>query len=100
MASPEPPTAILSENSALCIGVLHATRELSRRPAIVGFDDFELADLLGVSVVACDPSEVGRVAAELLFSRLAGDTRALQRIEIATRLLARGSGEILVTDAS
>ena len=42
--------------------------------AMVGFDDFELADLLRVTVVAQDPAELGRQAAELLFQRMDGDS--------------------------
>jgi LacI family transcriptional regulator len=95
MADIDPPSAILSENSSLSVGAVRAIRESSSRAALVGIDDFELADLLGISVVACDPGEVGRIAAELLFARLAGDSRPPQRIDVATRLLARGSGEVL-----
>jgi DNA-binding LacI/PurR family transcriptional regulator len=39
--------------------------------AVVRFDDFELADLLGVTVVAQSTAEMGRIAAELLSSGLA-----------------------------
>ena len=39
-------------------------------------------------------TNTGRAAAELLFSRLAGDSRPAQRIVIPTRLVQRGSGEI------
>jgi LacI family transcriptional regulator len=46
-------------------------------------------------VVAFDPAELGRAAAELLFSRMAGDARPPQRIVIPTRLIQRGSGEIV-----
>ncbi len=95
MAEATPPSAILAESSPLTIGALRAIRESSRKTALVGFDDFDLADLLGISVVACDPGEVGRVAAELLFARLAGDSRPPQRIDVAMRLLARGSGEVI-----
>jgi LacI family transcriptional regulator len=65
--------------------------------AVVGFDDFELADLLPipVSVISYDPAELGRAAAELLFSRMAGDSRPPQRIVIPTHLIQRGSGEFM-----
>src|SRR5262249_12264918 len=67
-----------------------------RSLALVGFDDFELADLIvpGVTVVAQDPAEMGRIAAELLFRRLNGDRGPAQQVELATRLVQRGSGEI------
>jgi LacI family transcriptional regulator len=91
-------TAIFAANNRQCVGVLRAIRASQRQVAVVGFDDFELSDLLPipVSVIAFDPAELGRAAAELLFSRMAGDTRPPQRIVIPTRLVERGSGEILV----
>ena len=48
-----------------------------------------------ITVVAHDPAEMARAAAELLFARLAGDSRPPQRIVIPTRLVPRGSGEIV-----
>lgn len=71
-------------------------RERDRPVALVGFDDFELADLLrpGVTVVAQDPAALGRVATDRLFQRLAGADLPPCRIELPTRLIARGSGEL------
>jgi LacI family transcriptional regulator len=92
----DPPTAIFAENNRNCIGVIRVLRSLDRRIGVVGFDDFELADLLAVpvTVVGYDPGELGRAGAELLFSRMGGDVRAPQRIVIPTRLIVRGSGEL------
>lgn len=89
-------TAIFAANNRQCVGVLRAVRASGTQVALVGFDDFELADLLPipVSVISYDPAELGRAAAELLFSRMAGDARSPQRIVIPTRLIQRGSGEI------
>ncbi len=91
----DPATAILAQNNRNCLGVLRALAAEDARCAVVGFDDFELADLarVPVSVMAYDPGEIGRAGAELLFARLAGDARPPQRIVIPTRLIARGSGE-------
>ncbi len=90
-------TAIFAANNRQCVGVLRAIRASQRLTALVGFDDFELADLLPipVSVIAYDPAELGRSSAELLFARLGGDARPPQRIVIPTRLIQRGSGEIM-----
>jgi len=76
-----------------------AVRVLADRPqpvALVGFDDFELADLLrpGVTVVAQDPARLGRTAAELLFRRLDGVEEPPRRVVVPARLIVRGSGEI------
>jgi LacI family transcriptional regulator len=94
LAMRHPPTALFATNNRACIGALHALRATGDRAALVGFDDFELADLLEVTVVRHDPLELGRRAAELLFARLAGDERPPQRIVLPTELVARGSGEV------
>ncbi|MGW5659515.1 substrate-binding domain-containing protein [Streptomyces sp. NPDC003758] len=64
--------------------------------ALVGFDDLPLADLLepGVSVIAQDPVAIGREAAALLFDRLDGERGPARHRVLATRYLARGSGEL------
>jgi len=64
--------------------------------ALVGFDDFLLADLLepGITVIAQDPAAIGRTAAGVLFRRLDGDRSPAQRYVVRTRMIARGSGEI------
>ncbi|MGR6915101.1 LacI family DNA-binding transcriptional regulator [[Actinomadura] parvosata] len=94
----DPPTALFTGNGRHTVTTLRALE--GRRVALVGFDDFELADLLrpGVSVVAQDPSWMGRVAAELLFRRLRGDGGPSEHIELPVRLIPRGSGELLPPD--
>jgi LacI family transcriptional regulator len=94
LALDEPPTAIFATNNRACIGVLHALRATDSAIALVGFDDFELADLLKVTVVRHDPREMGWRAAELLFARIAGDERPHQRVVLPTELVVRGSGEV------
>lgn len=93
-AGPDPVTAIFCGNNRVSVRALHSLAALQRTVAMVGFDDFELADLLGITVIAQDPTEVGRRAAELLFARLDGDESPVRRIVIPTRMLGRGSGEM------
>ncbi|MDN4640535.1 substrate-binding domain-containing protein [Agreia sp. PsM10] len=50
-------------------------------------------DVLRGRQVAPDASAVGRIAAELLFRRITGDTSPVQRVQLATRLVPRGSAE-------
>jgi LacI family transcriptional regulator len=98
LGAAEPPTAVFSAQNLITIGALHALRDAgcSRSVALVGFDDLPLADLLdpGVTVVAQDPQEIGRRAAERLFALLEGADEAPIRSVVPTRLIARGSGEI------
>ena len=93
---PEPVTALLCGNNRITIATLRALRARDRQMALVGIDDFEFADLLspGITVVAQDPARMGRIAAELLFRRLDGERGPVQRIELETTLVARGSGEV------
>lgn len=98
LAQDPPPTAIFAMQNLLTIGAYRALRRLGlhHRVALVGFDDFLLADLLdpGITVIAQDPAAMGTAAAELLFSRLDGDRSPTVHRIIPTRLIARGSGEI------
>jgi LacI family transcriptional regulator len=99
VSSSQPPTAIFTGQNLLTIGAYRALRKLTlhRTIALVGFDDFELADMLepGVTVMAQDPAAMGRAAAEILFRRIDGDRSPSIHKVIATRLIARGSGEIM-----
>jgi LacI family transcriptional regulator len=88
------PTAIFTGNNRCTVGVLHALEGRRPRVALVGFDDFELADLLGITVVRTDSYRVGQLAAELAFGRIDGDDRAPRRIVVPSELVTRGSGEI------
>jgi LacI family transcriptional regulator len=98
LRGPAPPTALLSGQNYFTIGAIKALRSLGlqHEVAVVGFDDFALADLLDppVTVVAHDPAELGRVAAELLFRRLGGDRSPSEHVICPFSLVARGSGEI------
>jgi LacI family transcriptional regulator len=73
---PEPPTAIVSANNVMTIGVLRALTERSLRVprdvALVAFDDFEWADLFAprLTVVRQPTAELGERAVELMLSRL------------------------------
>jgi LacI family transcriptional regulator len=91
---PRRPTAIFTGNNRCTVGVLHALHGRRPQVALVGFDDFELADLLGITVVRTDSYRVGQLAAELAFGRIDGDSRAPRRVVVPAELVARGSGEI------
>ncbi len=95
---PHPPTALFTSQNLVTIGAVRALRRfgLHREVALVGFDDFPLADLLepAVTVVAQDPALMGRTAARVLFRRIDGDTSAPREFWIPTTLIRRGSGEL------
>lgn len=96
LALPDPPSAMFTLNNRLTIGALQALWSQNAPTALVGFDDFELADLVPtpVTVIRHDPIEMGRRAARLVFDRLAGDTSGVQVVTLPVQLVPRGSGEL------
>ena len=93
-----PPTAVFAGRNDLAQGTVRALRRrgLSRSVAVVGFDDFPLADLLtpALTVIRQDVGRIGRRTAELLLGRIDGDTSPPRRVVIEPTLVVRGSGEI------
>ncbi|MFD6094627.1 LacI family DNA-binding transcriptional regulator [Oerskovia sp. NPDC060338] len=98
LTTPNAPTAIFSSQNLLTIGAVRALQELgmSRKIALVGFDDFDLADLLDppVTVVAQSPLLSGELAANRVFARLGGNDGPPSAALVPTMLHRRGSGEI------
>lgn len=93
-----PPTAIFAGRNDLTQGAVRALRDrgLSDSVALVGFDDFPLADLVSpaLTVIRQDVGRIGRLTADLLMARLDGDTSAPKRLVVEPTLVVRGSGEI------
>jgi LacI family transcriptional regulator len=96
LASTDPPTALFGANSRMTIGILGAIREVHRPVAVVGFDDFELADMVdpAVTVVDQDAYALGQTAAQLLFDRLDDETRPASRVTLPTTFIERSSGGV------
>lgn len=94
----DPPTALFASQNLVSVGAIRALHELGRHEdvALVGFDDLLLADMLqpAITVMAQNPTQIGTVAAQLLFARLDGDTSPIQTIIVPSTLVVRGSGEI------
>jgi LacI family transcriptional regulator len=90
------PTALFCANNRNTVGALRGLRDAGRPVALVGFDDFELADMLPVpvTVVRHVPEDMGRLAAEVAYARLAGEDGLPRRHVVGYELVARGSGEV------
>jgi LacI family transcriptional regulator len=117
----DPPTALFTSNDLVTMGAIDAMHDRSTGlawasgrgaglawasgrgglipVALVGFDEFALADKLNppVTVVAQDPAAIGATAAQLLFARINGDASPPREVVLLTRLIPRGSGEIRVS---
>jgi LacI family transcriptional regulator len=90
------PTAFFGSNNQMTVGIVKAVSAQGQRIAIVGFDDFELAEALSppISVVRPDVRELGRLGCELLLQRMDGWTGTPQKIVLPVELVPRGSGEL------
>jgi LacI family transcriptional regulator len=90
------PTAVFAGNNRNTVGALRAIAQSGLPVALVGFDDFELADLVvpAVTVVRHDSYRMGARAAELAFERLDSPELPARRILVPTELVVRGSGEV------
>jgi DNA-binding LacI/PurR family transcriptional regulator len=97
LRSPERPTAVFAANDLSAVGVLAAADEVGLRVpedlSVVGYDDTVFARLRRVSLTTVDSlsSDVGREAAQVLVSRLAGDDGDPCRRLLAPRLVVRSS---------
>ena len=94
-----PPTALFCTNNLVMRNALHALSTLGARVpeqiAILGFDDFEMADIVkpSMTVVRQPTEELGRTAAELLFSRLVEDAPPgkVRHVVLSVELVVRDS---------
>jgi LacI family transcriptional regulator len=80
LAIRNPPTALFCANNLNTIGALRAIgaqRGTGGTPVIAGFDDLDLADMVGVPLilVTYDAQAIGREAAQMLLARLRHDRR-------------------------
>ena len=95
----ERPTALFCGNNLLTRQVLHCLQRFHLRTpddlALVGFDDFETADLLtpAITVVRQPIEALAQKAAEVLFDRLGenGSHEAGKRIVLPVELIVRSS---------
>ncbi|WP_165069230.1 LacI family DNA-binding transcriptional regulator [Marisediminicola senii] len=95
----DPPDAVFAGNNRAALGVYRALRAKGSPVAMLSFDDFELASILGISVVAHDPREMGRMAAQIAFRRLDGLEGHLEQVVLPTELLLRESHRLLSESA-
>ena len=99
LRAPHAPTALFAANNLVMRHTLHALSRLHIRIpetiAIAGFDDLELGDIFApaLTVVRQPAQELGRVAAELLFTRLGSQagSEAKEQIVLPVELVLRQS---------
>ena len=90
----DPPTAFFCTNNRLTVGALQELYRRGSDAALLGFDDFELSHLMPrpLTVIAYDPKDLGRLAADRLFERIEGDQSWPTTTIVPTQLVERGIG--------
>lgn len=93
LAQPNPPEAIFAASDTLALGVLKAARErglhMPEQLAVIGFDDVDIADYIGLTTVTQSLDESGRVAVDLLMARLADENRPIQHVRLPMQVIKR-----------
>jgi LacI family transcriptional regulator len=96
--SSTPPTAVFAARNSLSVGAVRALRrrDLSASVALVGFDDFPLADVLEppLTVIRQNVGRIGTEVAKSLFARIDGDDSPPRHVVLEPELVVRGSGEV------
>ena len=95
--SRKPPDGLLISNNLMTVGGMQAIAEAGLSVpddiAVVGFDDANWATALRppLTVVRQPTYDIGRIAAELLLRRIAGESFPLKRVVLPAELVVRGS---------
>ncbi len=90
---PNPPTAIYAASDTQAIGVISAARERGLRVpddlAVIGFDNIEIAEFIGLTTVGQPLKKAGQLAVELLLRQLADQELVVQQLEMPLTLKQR-----------
>lgn len=95
LAIDDPPTAIVATSDLQAVGVLDAAAALGRRVpddmAVVGYDDIELAGLMGITTVRQPLERSGQRAAELVLEAMTSGRRSALAEELELELVVRST---------
>jgi LacI family transcriptional regulator len=90
---PNPPTAIFAATDLQAIGVINKARQLGFKIpddlAVLGFDDLDVADYFGLSTIHQALDESGRLAVEILLSRINDPDRPLRHVRLPLTIIER-----------
>lgn len=93
LSLPQPPTAIFAASDTQAVGVLEAAQEKGLRVpqdlSVVGYDDVELADILGLTTVRQLLFESGQRGVELLLETLESPKMEPVHQVFSTKLIVR-----------
>jgi DNA-binding LacI/PurR family transcriptional regulator len=90
-----PPSAIVAASDTQALGVITAARELGLHVpddlSVIGYDDIEAADYVGLTTVRQQLVESGRIGAEILLAEIGGRSQEPPVAELAPELVVRST---------
>jgi len=90
---PNPPTAVFAISDEMAFGAMWAARDAGLRVpddlAVIGVDDHELAEMMGLTTIRQFVDQHGVIAARKLVEMLESDDRSCKSTEIDTTLVIR-----------
>jgi LacI family transcriptional regulator len=90
---PQSPTAIFAATDDLAIRLMRAAHEsgvtVPQDIAIIGFDDIDMAEQIGLTTISQSLDESGRMAVEMLLARLNNPDRSMQSNKLILKVIKR-----------
>ena len=87
------PDAIFAASDVQALGILKAAREIGLRVpedvSIIGFDDIDFADYVGLTTIKQNLDYSGKVAVELLTNRIKDNQKLVQSVQLPVELVVR-----------
>jgi LacI family transcriptional regulator len=95
MELPEMPDSVFTTSDDLAIRLMRAARErglhIPDDLAIIGFDDIDMAEQIGLTTINQSLDESGKMAVELLLDCLENPSRPIQKIQLGLNVIQRES---------
>lgn len=93
LSLPDRPTAIFARDDSMAAAALHAARDLGlnvpQDVAVIGFDDGELAEYLGLTTIRQPMEESGQIATRVLLDHLDGSQTTIRQTTLPVELVQR-----------
>jgi DNA-binding LacI/PurR family transcriptional regulator len=90
---PNRPTAVFAATDLQAVAFMKAARDLGLKIptdfAVLGFDNLDVADYVGLTTINQHLDESGKIAGELLLTHLADSTRPVQHIQLPLNIVER-----------
>lgn len=87
------PRAVFAMSDLQAVGAMRAARDRNLKIpedlAVLGFDDIDSSDWMGLSCISQHLGDSGRIAAGLLLEQISGKSQAIQKVNLQVSLVER-----------